>query len=87
MTTSLILMVIAGLCVMVAIFVIVAALTTKEETDGQRTLIRVTREAGRTRIIDEKSTFRQRVLDPILVGLQRIGWQLTPASCTQSRRW
>ena len=43
MTTSLILMVIAGLCVMVAIFVIVAALTTKEETDGQRTLMRVTR--------------------------------------------
>ncbi len=83
MTTSLILLVIAGLCVMVAIFVIVAALTTKEETDGQRTLIRVTREAGRTRIIDEKSTFRQRVLDPILVGLQRIGWQLTPASRLQ----
>ena len=54
MTTSLILMVIAGLCVMVAIFVIVAALTTKEETDGQRTLIRVTREVNRTRIIDEE---------------------------------
>ena len=48
MTTSLLLMIVAGVCALVAIFVFVAALTTKNTTDGQRTLMRVTREAARS---------------------------------------
>ncbi|MFA7265846.1 MAG: type II secretion system F family protein [Candidatus Nanopelagicales bacterium] len=80
METTTLTLVIIGICVISAIVIIVAAFGSPKESDGRQVLMRVTQEAGRTRIIDDQSSFQQRVLDPILSNLQRVGWWLTPAS-------
>ena len=79
MSDTLLVIILAGICGLAAIFILVAALTSNGEPNGRQLLMRVTREAGRTRVVDEKSSFNQRVLDPILTALQRVGWALTPA--------
>ncbi len=79
MSDSLPLALIAGFSLLVAIYLIVAALTAKDDSEGRQTLMRVMRDAGHTRVIDDKSSIRVRILDPILARLQRIGWRLTPA--------
>lgn len=80
MSSSLLLAIIAGVCAVIAIFAIVAALTTNDSSETQQRLMKVTRDAGRTRVIDERSSFRQRLLDPMLRGLQKVGWALTPVN-------
>lgn len=77
-TSNLLLFVIIAFCFAMSIFLFVAAATMKGESEGRQFLIRATREVGRTRILDERSTFSQRVLDPILTRITRIGWRLTP---------
>lgn len=80
MTLSALTLILIVVCVIAAIVLIVAAFGTKKESEGHQVLMRVTQEAGRTRIIDDKSSFRERILDPILAVLQAIGWRLTPAT-------
>ncbi len=80
MSDSLPLAMIAGFLVLVAIFIIVTALTAKDDSQGRQTLMRVMRDAGHIRVIDNSSSIRARILDPVLARLQRIGWKLTPAS-------
>lgn len=72
-------LVIIGVCVVAGLVIIFAAFGGSKESDSRQLLMRVTQEAGRTRIIDDQSSFKQRILDPILAALQSIGWRLTPS--------
>lgn len=69
-----------GVCVLAVAFILVGVFASGDKSSEHKLLMRVTREAGRTRVIDERSSFQQRVLDPILKSLQSIGWKLTPTS-------
>ncbi len=79
MSNSLIVIVLVAVCILAAILIVVAVFSSGSDNDRRQILMRVTREAGRTRVVDERSSFQQRVLDPILKSLQGIGWKLTPA--------
>lgn len=76
-------LVIIGVLIIAAIALIYAVFGAEKDSEGRQLLMRVTKEAGRTRIIDDKSSFRQRILDPMLAVLQGIGWRLTPATRLQ----
>lgn len=80
MGSQLLTIVLAGVCVVAAIAIIVVSFTSGQSTEGRQLLMRVTREAGRVRVIDDRSSFRQRILDPMLRSLQTVGWRLTPAT-------
>ncbi|MGB3674362.1 MAG: type II secretion system F family protein [Candidatus Nanopelagicales bacterium] len=80
MSTSPLILVMIGLCVAAVIVIIVVAFGSPKESEGRQVLMRVTQEAGRTRVIDDQSSLQQRILDPILGSLQKVGWWLTPAN-------
>jgi len=70
--------ILAAACVVLSLIFIVIAALGKRETEGQQTLLRVTREAGRTRVLDTRSGTRARLIDPVLALMLRLGKRLTP---------
>ncbi len=73
------LLAITGICLVVGIVIAVIAWRMKDDSEGRELLKQITHDVGRKGVIDERSPFRQRVLDPILHKLTRLGWKLTPA--------
>ncbi|MFT6563901.1 MAG: tight adherence protein C [Actinomycetes bacterium] len=73
------LLAISTLCVVLAIVFAVVALKMKDGNEGRELLKAITTEVGRKGVVDHHSSFRQRLLDPSLVKLTRLGWKLTPA--------
>lgn len=78
-TSNLLLFGLIAFCFALSVFFLIAAVTMKGESEGRQFLIRATREVGRTRIVDNQSSFNERMLDPVLRRIASIGWRLTPA--------
>lgn len=68
----------AFFCMVAALIVIVGTLRAREHTPGQEVLMKVTREAGRTTVIEAEASTKQRILDPIMRMMLRLGKRLTP---------
>ncbi len=66
------------LCVGIALICIAAALLSSGQTRGQEVLMRVTSEAGRIHVVDSASGSKNRLIDPILRLMLRLGTRLTP---------
>jgi len=73
------LLAITALCVVLALVFAVLAWRMKDGTQGRDLLKQITQDAGRKGVVDQRSPFRERLLDPILHKLTRLGWKLTPA--------
>ncbi|NQU37312.1 MAG: hypothetical protein HQ526_06890, partial [Actinobacteria bacterium] len=73
------LLIVTAVCVLLALFFAAVALKMKDGNEGRDLLKQITQDAGRTGAVDQRSPFRQRLLDPILHRLTLLGWKLTPA--------
>ena len=79
MSTLPLILVAVGCAVAAAIF-LVAGLRTKPSSEQARYLVKVTRDVGRSpTMVDDSSSFADRVLSPIMRGLMKVGWALTPS--------
>ncbi len=70
--------IIAGVCVCLALVFAFAALKIGDRTAGQQVLLRVTRDSGRIKVVDDQDAPGKRLLVPIRNLLLRIGKKLTP---------
>ncbi len=77
--TSTGLLIIGVAAVLITIVLVYFAMRSEESGEAREMLKKVTHEVGRKGVIDQRSSFRQRILDPILYRLMRLGWRLTPA--------
>ncbi|MFZ1653266.1 MAG: hypothetical protein WAT42_07715, partial [Candidatus Nanopelagicales bacterium] len=76
--SGLLLPAVSAICLIVGVACFAVAVKTSDKTASQQVLLRVTRDANTTRIVDSKSKATERLIDPILNLMLRFGRSLTP---------